>query len=304
MKRVVVLLALITVAALAVAQTAGTQAKPPAQSGTQKAAPGQQPAAPAPPPPPVPGTKRPPEAKSAEELKAFQEVYARKAGPELESGAGEFSTKYPDSQLTVLLYRAAMYAYEAANNPDKLIEMGRKMIALDPNNPEALLGAGSTLAEKTRESDLDRDERLAEATRYLEKALQTIETDLMLPATMTIEQATAIRNQMRGQIYGGLGEVEMGKKNYAAAEKNFKQASELAGGDSRVWLRLAFVMDKQGKYKEAITPANNCIQRSSDEPVVNGLCKQELQRLNQLTATAPARPAAPTTPQPQTSVPK
>jgi hypothetical protein len=63
-------------------------------------------------------------------------------------------------------------------------------------------------------------------------------------------------------------------------------------------------MDKQGKYKEAITPANNCIQHSNDEPAINGLCKQELQRLNQLTATAPARPAAPATPQTQTSVPK
>ncbi len=306
MKRVVILLlALMIVAALAVAQTAGTQQKPPAQSGAQKPA-GPAAAAAAPPAPPaVPGTKRPPEAKTQDEFKAFQEVYAKKTGPELETGTEDFVKKFPDSGLPLLLYRSAMYAYEAGNNSDKMVEMGRKMIALDPNNPEALLTVGTVLAERTRETDLDRDERFSEASRDLDKAMQAVDTDLMVPATMTAEQVTLVRNQMKGQIYAGMGVIALGKKDYAGAEKALSQAAPLANGDPRVFLRLAFVLDKQNKFKEAIAPAQTCIQYSADDPQVNTLCKQELQRLNQLTAAPPAKPApAPSSPQPQTSVPK
>lgn len=305
MKRLVLFLALIIVAAAAVAQTAGGQQNPPAQAGASKATPAQQPAAAPPPPPPqLPGTRRPPEAKTQEELKAFQEIYQRKTGPELETGAGEFAQKFPDSQLTLLLYRSAMMTYDSANSADKSIEMGRKLLSLDPNNPEALMIVGSNLAQHTRDTDLDRDERLAEAQRSLEKALQTLDTDLMLPVNMPPEQGTAIRTAMRAQVYGALGVVQLAKKDYAAAEKFLQQATQLAGTDPALWLRLAYVLDKEEKYKEALGPAQSCIQFSAEEPQINTLCKQELARLNQLAAAPPKPAAPPTAPQPQTSVPK
>lgn len=311
MKRAVMLLALITVAALAVAQTAGTQQqKPPAQSGAQ-AAPGQQPAGQTPPaaqtPPASPqpaGSRRPPQAKNQDEFKAFQEANAKTTTAETETAAEAFAQKFPDSELRLLLYRKALYDYQNANQADKAVEMGRKMIALDPNNPEALVMTATFLAERTRETDLDRDERLAEATRDATKALQTVDTDIMLPPTMTEEQATGVKNQMKGMAYAALGTAAISKKDYAEAEKNLKQAAQLYAGDPLVWLRLAYALDQQKKYGEGVTPANNCIQYASDQPQVANLCKTERDRLVQLTK-APATPApAPTSPQPQTSVPK
>jgi tetratricopeptide (TPR) repeat protein len=305
MKRAVMLLVLITAAALAVAQTAGTQQqKPPAQSGAQ-AAPGQQPAAPTPPPPQQPaGSKRPPQAKNQDEFKAFQEANSKTTPADTETAADAFAQKYPDSELRVLLYRKALYDFQNANQADKAIEMGRKMIALDPSNPEALVMTATFLAERTRDTDLDRDERLGEATRDATKALQTVDTDIMLPATMTEEQATGVKNQMKGMAYAALGTAAIAKKDYADAEKNLKQASQLYAGDPLVWLRLAYSLDQQKKYAEGVTPANNCIQYAADQPQVSNLCKTERDRLVQLTKSPAAPAAAPTSPQPQTSVPK
>jgi tetratricopeptide (TPR) repeat protein len=306
MKRAAILFVVITAAALAVAQTAATQQqKPPAQSGAQPA-PGQQPAAQTPPPPPQQpaGSKRPPQAKNQDEFKAFQEANAKTTPADTEAAADAFAQKFPDSELRVLLYRKALYDFQNANQADKAIEMGRKMIALDPNNPEALVMTATFLAERTRDSDLDRDERLSEANRDATKALQTVDTEIMLPATMTEEQATGVKNQMKGMAYAALGTAAIAKKDYAEAEKNLKQASQLYAGDPLVWLRLAYALDQQKKYAEGVTPANNCIQYAADQPQVANLCKSERDRLVQLTKAPAAPAAAPASPQPQTSVPK
>ena len=307
MKRAVMLWALIAVAALAVAQTTGgaQQTAPPAQTGAQQA-PGQQPAAgaqAAQPQQPA-GTKRPPQAKNQDEFKAFQEANAKTTATDTEAAAEAFAQKYPDSELRVLLYRKALYDYQNANQADKAIEMGRKIIGIDPNNPEALVMTATFLAERTRETDLDRDERLAEATRDAQKGLQTIDTDIMLPATMAPEQVTAVKSQMKGMAYAALGTAAIAKKDYAGAEANLKQAAQAYAGDPLVWLRLAYALDQEKKYAEALTPANNCIQYASDQPQVANLCKTERDRLVKLTQSPATPAAAPTSPQPTTSVPK
>ena len=305
MKRAVMLVVLITTAALAVAQTAGTQQqKPPAQSGAPAAA--QQPATPPPAAQPAgpSGSKRPPQAKNQDEFKAFQDANAKTTPADTEAAADAFAQKFPDSELRLLLYRKALYDYQNSNNADKAIEMGRKMIALDPNNPEALVMTATFLAERTRETDLDRDERLAEAVRDATKALQTVDTDIMLPPTMSEDQAKAVKSQMKGMAYAALGTAAVSKKDYPEAEKNLKEAAQLYPGDPLVWLRLAYALDQEKKYAEGVTPANNCIQYASDQPAVANLCKTERDRLVKLTQSPAAATPAPASPQPTTSVPK
>ncbi len=300
MKRVFILAVLMSAAALALAQTAAPAQKP--QSGAQPAAtPQAAPAAPT----PAPGTKAPPQAKSQDEFKAFQAAAAKTTAADSEAAANDFAAKFPDSDLRALLYRKAMYDYQNTNNAEKAIEMGRKMLALDPNNPEALVMVATFLAEKTRDTDLDRDERLAEATKDAQLALQTVDNDLMLPPNMPPEQITAVKSQMKGMAYGALGTIGIAKKDWPGAETNLRQATQLYPTDPLSWLRLAYALDQEKKYAEAMAPANNCIQNSADQPQVNNLCKTERDRLIKLTAPAPAAPAAapatapkPTTPPP------
>ncbi len=312
MKRILVLFALITAAAWASAQTQPPAPQKPAQPGAAQPSsqpgqpaqgtPAQQPATTAPgqqPPAAAPATgRRPPQAKGDEELKAFQAASAKTTPADAEAAANDFATKFPNSELTVLLYRKAMYDYQNQNNAEKAIEMGRKMIQLDPNNPEALVMVATFLSERTRDTDLDRDERLAEATRDAQKALQTVDTDIMLPANMPPEQADAIKKQMKGMAYGALGTLDIAKKNYPAAETNLRSATQLYPADPLAWLRLAYALDQQKKYQDAMAPVNNCLQTSADQPQVNNLCKAERDRLTKLAAAPPSAAPPPTAPQP------
>src|SRR6266581_5857787 len=78
-----------------------------------------------------PPAKHPPQAKSQDEYKAFQTAAALTDPAALEKAADDFAAKFPNSELKVLLYRQAMNAYQNANNADKMLEMGRKITAID-----------------------------------------------------------------------------------------------------------------------------------------------------------------------------
>ena len=62
--------------------------------------------------------------------------------------------------------------YQASNNAEKTIEAGKKVIAIDPDNAAALVTVALVIANKTRDGDLDRDERMAEASKYANHALE------------------------------------------------------------------------------------------------------------------------------------
>jgi hypothetical protein len=45
-----------------------------------------------------------------------------------------------------------MYAYQQANNADKMMDAAHKVLSLDGDDPEALVGVGQVLAERTRQA--------------------------------------------------------------------------------------------------------------------------------------------------------
>ena len=152
---------------------------PPAGQAAQPARPAGQAAAPA--------GKRPPKANSQEEFAAYKTAAALTDAPALEKASDDFAVKYPDSELRPLLYRSAMQRYQLANNADKMLEMGKKVLAIDPDDPEALVGVAQVMAERTRDTDLDRDQRLAEARKDAERALNAT---LARPENATVQIVT------------------------------------------------------------------------------------------------------------------
>src|ERR1700686_3787310 len=134
-----------------------------AQSGTQAAA--------------APSGKRPPKAKTQPEFDAYKTAAASTDAAALEKAADDFAAKFPDSELRVLLYKNAMRLYQNTNNAEKTEAMGRKVLAIDGDDPDALTTVSDVIAERTHDSDLDKDQRFDDGMKMAQKALQTIDTD-------------------------------------------------------------------------------------------------------------------------------
>jgi len=296
MKRAAIILAILSIATWSGAQTTGTtQTTPPAAAAGQTT-PAQGTVAP-------PAGKRPPQAKTQPEFDAYKAAAANTDAAAVEKAADDFATKFPDSELRVLLFKSAMHLYQNANNAEKTEELGRKVLAIDPDDPDALTTVAEVIAERTRDSDINKDQRYEEGLKLAQKALTTIDTDVAVPAGTPQEKVDAFKSGMRSQAYSTMGTIEYNKGNYAGAQEDFQKAIDAFPSQPYApdVLRLALALDKQGKYEEALKAANRAVELSQEgSPIIGGSARREQDRLQKLTNHVPAmQPPAPTAQPPQ-----
>jgi tetratricopeptide (TPR) repeat protein len=298
MKRAAVIAAVMTLAIWVVAQ--GTRVAAQTAPAAGQAAPVQG-TAPAPGTAPAQGTatqpavKRPPQAKTQPEFDAYKAAAATTDAAAQEKASDDFALKYPDSELRVLLYKNVMHLYQNANNAEKTEAVGRKVLAIDPNDPDALTTVAEVIAERTRDSDLDKDQRYAEGMKMAEKALETIDTDVAVPAGTPQDKIDAYKSGMRSQAYSTMGAIEYNRNNFVAAQTDFQKAIDAFPSQPYApdVLRLALSLDKQQKYEEALKIANRAVELTQDNTAIGSSARRERERLQQLTGGVPAQAQTP-----------
>jgi tetratricopeptide (TPR) repeat protein len=269
MKRAAIIIAMLGISAWGMAQNTD---KPAAQS-----APAGQAAAPA--------GKRPPQAKTQEEFAAYKAAAALTDPAAQEKAANEFATKFPDSELRVLLYKSVMHEYQQADNADKMMEMSQKVLSYDADDPEALLGVAQVLAERTRETDLDKDQRLGEARKDAQRALVTVDTDIPT-AGQPQDRIDAYKGFLRSSAYEILGTLDYNAKIWADAETNLRKSIEAypQQPDPVAVLRLSLALDQENKYPEALKYVNQAVDLTKPGTSVGDAARTEKDRLTQLTS--------------------
>jgi tetratricopeptide (TPR) repeat protein len=299
MKRAAMILGMLAVAAFVAAQQQQTpaQQKQPAgaQGATQQGSPAAAPAV----------GKRPPQAKTQPEFDAYNAAAANKDPAALEKAADDFATKFPESELRALLYKAAMRGYQNANNGDKMAEMAQKLLKLDPDDPEALIASAEVMAERTRATDLDKDQRFEQATKYAQHALETIETDVPIPAGIPQTQIDAYKGLLRSTAFSVLGTIQYDQEKYAEAEGYFHKSIDAypSQPDPVVVLRLALALDKQGKYPDALKEANRAVELTQEGTTAGTTARHERDRLMQLTGSVIPSSGSPTPAAPAPATP-
>lgn len=290
---VVVLLAAIASLAQTSGQAPAQSATPSAQSTAPNQTPGNAQA------PPASGSHRVLQAKSQEELKAYQDAFAKTDPAQLEAAADDFAAKYPNSELRASLYQRAMNLFAQANDTEKVIITGRLAIAADPTNPVPLVQVASALAESIHDTDLDREQRLAEAAKDAQAAIDNVDTGLLVPANADPAKVEAAKHSILTMAYDTLGMVDMNKSDYASAEQNLQKAVDVNKGNPEavLYLRLSVAQDKLKQYPQALDSANKAVQYSKDGTPAQNLAKQQRERIQKLiSAQAPnGNAAAPST---------
>jgi hypothetical protein len=219
-------------------------------------------------------------AKTQPEYDAYQAAVSQQDLGKAEAAANDFAAKFPDSDLRSVLYEQLMRRYQAANNADKTLEMGRKVLALDQDSVYALVMVSSVLAERTNEGDLDLTQRRDEIVKDSARAIQLIDSGAFKPAQFSADQL----NTIKSMAYAAQGTVALISKDDPAAEDSLLRATQLntLSPEASVWLRLAIARDHQKKYADALLAANRAVDLSGSEPDVLKLAKQEQTRLKQL----------------------
>lgn len=235
--------------------------------------------------------KRPPQAKTQPEFDAYKAIITMNDPAAQEKAANDFAAKYPESELRPVVYKATMRGYQQANNGEKMMEMAQKVLSYDADDPEALLAVAEVLTERTRDSDLDRDQKLAEARKNAQRALVTADTDV--PTTgYPPEQLQAFKGFLRSEAYEILGTLDFNAKAYADAEANYKKSIDAYPQqvDPVAVLRLSLTLDQENRYPDALKYADQAVTLTKEGTATGDAARKEKDRLTQLTGGATPAP--------------
>ena len=236
----------------------------------------------------APPGKRPAKVNSQEEYAAYKAAVAITDPVAAEKAAEDFATKYPQSEVRPMVYKAVMQRYQQINNLDKVVEMSKKVLVIDPDDPEALVSVAQVQAEKVKDDSLDKDVALAEAKKNAERALVTVDSDVPTSGYPE-EQLKMYKNFIRSQAYFVLGTAAFKASNWAEAETNLKKSIDALPQQPDVIAvyRLALSLDFQNKIPEALKAAQQAVDLTKDNPdsAAGKAARQEQDRLMKYAST-------------------
>jgi tetratricopeptide (TPR) repeat protein len=218
-----------------------------------------------------------PLARSQQERADFNNAYALTGAATEEAAAIDFANRYPTSELRRYLYSSAMLQYQRENNPVKMLAMGERVLALDPDNPLALVLTATALADSLGDHDRDRDKKVSTIKHNASRAIQAAEAGY----SGASDGAAVYKTTLQSMAYSALGITKLKTGDDAGAEKDLKMATELAKfrPDGHTWYHLALAQDHRKKYAAALGSVEQALQLASSDPELQKLAEVEHERL-------------------------
>ena len=144
-----------------------------------------------------------------------------------------FAKIFPDSQYTLPAMGVAASSYQQAQNTPKMMEVANSILAKDANNLGMLLLVSDYYGEK--------GEQLDKAEAYAQKAAKLADS-APKPADVNEDQWKQQTSLQKGLALSTLGQINLQKKNNAAAVQNFQTASPLLKSNDTSYARNQYRM--------------------------------------------------------------
>src|SRR5262249_18225154 len=133
-----------------------------------------------------------------------------------------------------------------------------RAVAANPKNIDATLFLAGNIVQRTRENDLDKDDKLTKVDKYSNDALAAINASQRPQGSqITDQQYDELKKEWSSQAHAYLGVSAYIRKKYDVAISELKMAVEGTAKPQPAYeYRLAAVYQSAGKYDEAIAMAD------------------------------------------------
>lgn len=250
-----------------------------------------------------------PSVKSQAEGEALQAIFQTTDANSRIKAAEEFVVKFADSEFKPFVLMVTAETYRQMNNYENTVIYGERVLEADPENYMAMLLLASAIAQRTREFDLDREEKLGRVEKYVKTALELIDKAPRPRADVTDDQWNQAKGDFKAQAHEAMGVAAMARKNYPAAITEFKTAIEVSSTpDPATQVRLGAAYNLAGQYDNAIATLNQVMATPELHPQIRQIAQAERARAMQAKGVkapppAPGAPAqaapAPAAPEPK-----
>jgi tetratricopeptide (TPR) repeat protein len=249
------------------------------------------------------GQAKQPQPKSKAEAEAIMAVFNAQ-DPDARIAAAEgLLQKFADTEFKSIALQIAAMSAQQKNDFEKMVLYSERTLEADPKNYSAMLMLANGLAQRTREFDLDREEKLTRAEKYANSAMDLVKTAPKPRPDITDEQWDAAKKDFTAQSYEALGLSAMVRKKYDVAATNFKAAMDSgAQPDAATMVRLASSYNYLGKPDEAIAVLDKLNTLPDVSPQIKSVAQAERNNALKIKSGG-AKSAAPTAP-PQVEIKK
>jgi tetratricopeptide (TPR) repeat protein len=231
----------------------------------------------------APPTAGAPQPKSAKEADAIKKIVNAKTPDEKIAAVESLITNFADTSFkSVALYEAAEASDQKQDYP-KAVSYGELSIEADPKGGDAmnamLLVAGE-LAQHTQKYDLDREDKLGKAEKYVNQALEMLPT-ITKPAGSKVSDSdfAAFRKDKTAEAHRDLGLIATARQKWDVAAAEFKLAVDDASApDSVVMVRLGNAYNENKQFADAQAILKKVLAMPNLNPNVKAFADQEEKR--------------------------
>ncbi|HUS07707.1 MAG TPA: hypothetical protein VMZ52_15480 [Bryobacteraceae bacterium] len=217
-----------------------------------------------------------PTLKSKKEQDAYMAIVNATDSDSRMKAVDDFLVKFADTELKSIALVIAAETARSQNNFEKMIIYSERALEADPENYQAMLMLATGIASRTREFDLDKEEKLAKSEKYARSALDLIAKAEKPNPNIPDEQWTAAKKDFVSSAHEALGLSALVRKKYDVASAELKMAVEgSATPDQASMVRLASAYNHAGKPDDAIAMIDKVLALPDLNPQVKQFAQAE-----------------------------
>jgi len=218
----------------------------------------------------IPGTKSVGESQA---VSALAQAAQSQDPDAIIKASDELITKYADTTFkeTALLQEAQ--AYDAKHDAVKAQIYAEQALAVNPKSYQAELLLGQTLVKGTRDNDLDKEEKLTKADKYLHDAIASISAAAKPNPQLTDAQWEEGKKFIIAQAHGSLGLAANTRKKYDVAATELQAAYD-ADPQPAFLVQKASALHSAGKEAEAIAVCEKVLADPQLHPQIKQVATQ------------------------------
>ncbi len=206
-----------------------------------------------------------PQPKSQKEVDAIMAIQNAQDPDGRIAAVENLITKFADTEFKGFALYIATVSAQQKNDFEKMMLYAERTLEVDPKNYATMLIMANALAQRTREHDLDKEEKLGRAEKLATQAGELVKTAEKPNPQLTDEQWAGAKKDFEAQGHEALGLVAMARKKYDVAINELKLAVE-SSADAATSVRLGQVYNLAGKHDEAIAVLDK-VMAIPDAPV-------------------------------------
>ena len=223
--------------------------------------------------------------KTPKELEALQKLFNAQDPDTRIKEAQNVITKFADTEFKAICMQMIAQSYQQKGDAENSVVWSEKLLEADPKSYTAMLTIAGALAQKTREFDLDKDEKLGRAEKLAKDAQAIIPNAPKMNPAITDEQWNGFKKDQNAEALQILGMIASVRKKPEDAVKYFKESVETAASpDPATMVRLAAAYNSAGKPDDALALIAKMSSQADMHPAIKQFADSEKKRAEQLKA--------------------